>query len=216
MSTYQMCILLLFNEVDRLSYGDIREATQIAAAELKRNLQSLACVKARPTRSRNVCSRTALMAGVPVASARWLGSRNALLASGVQPCVAGEPGRKCCLVIADPCGRCACDPRAIVVCPVHHDAWPGPRTDPSRALERCQPGCAQGKNVLRKEPMGKEVGEDDVFVFNEAFSSKFYKVKVGTISAAKETEPEKAETRHKVEEDRKPQARAPAVVMSGS
>ena len=44
-STYQMCILLLFNEADRLSYGDIREATQIAPAELKRNLQSLACVK---------------------------------------------------------------------------------------------------------------------------------------------------------------------------
>ena len=59
--------------------------------------------------------------------------------------------------------------------------------------------------MLRKEPMGKEVGEEDAFVFNEAFSSKFYKVKVGTISAAKESEPEKAETRHKVEEDRKPQ-----------
>ncbi len=44
-STYQMCILLLFNEADRLSYGDIREATQITPAELKRNLQSLACVK---------------------------------------------------------------------------------------------------------------------------------------------------------------------------
>ena len=47
MSTYQMCILLLFNEADRLSYGDIRDATQIAPAELKRNLQSLACVKVR-------------------------------------------------------------------------------------------------------------------------------------------------------------------------
>ena len=32
-----MCILLLFNETDRLTYGDIREATQIAPAELKRN-----------------------------------------------------------------------------------------------------------------------------------------------------------------------------------
>ncbi len=73
--------------------------------------------------------------------------------------------------------------------------------------------CAQGKNVLRKEPMGKEVNEDDAFVFNEAFASKFYKVKVGTISAAKESEPEKAETRHKVEEDRKPQARAPTVAQ---
>lgn len=47
-STYQMCVLLLFNEAERLSYGEILEATQIAAAELKRNLQSLACVKVRP------------------------------------------------------------------------------------------------------------------------------------------------------------------------
>ena len=62
--------------------------------------------------------------------------------------------------------------------------------------------------MLRKEPVGREIGEDDAFVFNDAYSSKFYKVKISTIAAAKESEPEKAETRHKVEEDRKPQARA--------
>lgn len=59
--------------------------------------------------------------------------------------------------------------------------------------------------MLRKEPVGKEIGDADVFSFNEGFVSKFYKVKVGTISAQKESEPEKLETRHKVEEDRKPQ-----------
>ena len=46
-STYQMCILLLFNETERLSYAEIQDATQIVPAELKRNLQSLACVKVR-------------------------------------------------------------------------------------------------------------------------------------------------------------------------
>lgn len=46
-STYQMAILLLFNEADSLSYTDIAEATQIPAADLKRSLQSLACVKVR-------------------------------------------------------------------------------------------------------------------------------------------------------------------------
>ena len=46
-STYQMCVLLLFNEADRLSYREIQDATRIAPAELKRNLQSLACVKVR-------------------------------------------------------------------------------------------------------------------------------------------------------------------------
>lgn len=44
-STYQMAILMLFNEADRLSYVDIAEATQIPPADLKRSLQSLACVK---------------------------------------------------------------------------------------------------------------------------------------------------------------------------
>ena len=53
--------------------------------------------------------------------------------------------------------------------------------------------------------MGKEIGDLDSFTFNEGFVSKFYKVKIGTISAQKESEPEKLETRHKVEEDRKPQ-----------
>ena len=55
----------------------------------------------------------------------------------------------------------------------------------------------QGKNVLRKEPMSRDVGEQDVFIFNAGFHSKFYKVKIGTVSAQKESEPEKQETRQK-------------------
>jgi len=112
-STYQMCILVLFNDTDSMSYRDIQQATEIPPADLKRNLQSLALVK--------------------------------------------------------------------------------------------------GKNVLRKEPMGREIGDGDVFSFNDAFSSKFYKVKVGTVAAQKESEPEKQETRQKVEEDRKPQIEAAIV-----
>jgi len=112
-STYQMCILILFNSADRLSYRDIEEATDIPAPDLKRCLQSLACVK--------------------------------------------------------------------------------------------------GRNVLGKEPMSKDIGEEDDFFFNEKFSSKFYKVKIGTVAAQKETEPEKQETRQRVEEDRKPQIEAAIV-----
>uniref|UniRef100_A0A7S1SLI1 Cullin family profile domain-containing protein n=1 Tax=Tetraselmis chuii TaxID=63592 RepID=A0A7S1SLI1_9CHLO len=112
-STYQMCILTLFNDVDSMSYRDIQQATEIPPADLKRNLQSLALVK--------------------------------------------------------------------------------------------------GKNVLKKEPMGREIDDNDVFSFNEAFTSKFYKVKIGTVAAQKESEPEKHETRQKVEEDRKPQIEAAIV-----
>ncbi|KAI8541639.1 hypothetical protein RHMOL_Rhmol08G0077600 [Rhododendron molle] len=112
-STYQMCILMLFNSADRLSYREIEQATEIPVLDLKRSLQSLA--------------------------------------------------------------------------------------------------CAKGRNVLGKEPMTKEVGEDDSFFFNDKFSCKLYKVKIGTVVAQKESEPEKLETRQRVEEDRKPQIEAAIV-----
>lgn len=112
-STYQMCVLMLFNNADRLSYKEIEQATEIPASDLKRCLQSMACVK--------------------------------------------------------------------------------------------------GKNVLRKEPMSKDIDEDDAFFVNDKFSSKFYKVKIGTVVAQKESEPEKQETRQRVEEDRKPQIEAAIV-----
>lgn len=112
-STHQMVVLLLFNAADKLSYREIALATEIPAGDLKRCLQSLACVK--------------------------------------------------------------------------------------------------GKNVLRKEPMSKDIAEDDEFFFNDRFTSKLHKVKISTVSAAKEGEAEKAETRIKVEEDRKPQIEAAIV-----
>ncbi|XP_065048598.1 cullin-3B-like [Musa acuminata AAA Group] len=112
-STYQMCILMLFNSADQLTYREIEQATEIPAPDLKRCLQSLACVK--------------------------------------------------------------------------------------------------GKNVLRKEPMSKDIAEDDAFYFNDKFTSKFIKVKIGTVAAQKESEPEKQETRQRVEEDRKPQIEAAIV-----
>ncbi|PWA39388.1 cullin 3 [Artemisia annua] len=112
-STYQMCVLMLFNNGDGLSYREVEQATEIPTSDLKRCLQSLA--------------------------------------------------------------------------------------------------CAKGKNVLRKEPMSKDIGEDDTFFFNDKFSSKFYKVKIGTVVAQKESEPEKQETRQRVEEDRKPQIEAAIV-----
>ncbi|KAF7819700.1 cullin-3A-like [Senna tora] len=112
-STYQMCVLMLFNNADRLTYKEIEQATGIPMSDLKRCLQSLACVK--------------------------------------------------------------------------------------------------GKNVLRKEPMSKDIAEDDAFFFNDKFTSKFFKVKIGTVVAQRESEPENIETRQRVEEDRKPQIEAAIV-----
>lgn len=46
-STYQMCILLLFNEADTLSLGQIRSKTHIPDSELRRHLVSLCTPKHR-------------------------------------------------------------------------------------------------------------------------------------------------------------------------
>jgi cullin 3 len=53
-SWLQACILMLFNESETLSFSDVSAATGIPPAELKRNLQSLACVKVR-ARSHTMC-----------------------------------------------------------------------------------------------------------------------------------------------------------------
>ncbi|KAK1284556.1 Cullin-3B [Acorus calamus] len=84
---------------------------------------------------------------------------------------------------------------------------------PAPDLKRCLQSlaCVKGKNVLRKEPMSKDILEDDDFFFNDRFTSKFFKVKIGTVAAQKESEPEKQETRQRVEEDRKPQIEAAIV-----
>ncbi|KAI7729007.1 hypothetical protein M8C21_024552 [Ambrosia artemisiifolia] len=108
-STYQMCVLMLFNSGDGLSYKEIEKATNISTSDLKRCLQSLACIK--------------------------------------------------------------------------------------------------GKNVLRKEPMSKDIVEDDMFFFNDKFSSEFYKVDVGTMVEFEFEE----ETRKRVKVDGKHEIEAAIV-----
>ena len=88
-STYQMCVLLLFNTEDTLSYSQISDITAIPVGDLKRALQSLACAKFK---------------------------------------------------------------------------------------------------ILRKDPVGREVEDGDSFSFNEEFSAKQLRFKVGTVSAQKENE----------------------------
>lgn len=82
--------------------------------------------------------------------------------------------------------------------------------DLKRALQSL--ACVKGKNVLRKSPAGKDVDDGASFSVNDAFSSRLFKVKIGTVSASRsEAEPERAETRARVDEDRKPQVEAAIV-----
>ncbi|KAF0897664.1 hypothetical protein E2562_000382 [Oryza meyeriana var. granulata] len=84
---------------------------------------------------------------------------------------------------------------------------------PAADLKRCLQSLAlvKGKNVLRKEPMSRDISDDDNFYVNDKFTSKLFKVKIGTVATQKESEPEKMETRQRVEEDRKPQIEAAIV-----
>eukprot|EP01114_Cavostelium_apophysatum_P003635 TRINITY_DN1368_c0_g1_i2.p1 TRINITY_DN1368_c0_g1~~TRINITY_DN1368_c0_g1_i2.p1 ORF type:complete len:736 (-),score=233.08 TRINITY_DN1368_c0_g1_i2:74-2281(-) len=64
--------------------------------------------------------------------------------------------------------------------------------------------------ILTKEPDTKKIDEGDTFSWNSKFKSKLFKVKVMTV-VQKETEPERQETRVKVDEDRKHQIEAAIV-----
>jgi cullin 3 len=113
-STYQMCILVLFNNRDRLSYEEIQSETDIPEKDLIRALQSLAMGKA-------------------------------------------------------------------------------------------------SQRILIKQPKTKEIEQSHVFFVNDSFTSKLHRVKIQTVAAKGESEPERKETRSKVDEDRKHEIEAAIV-----
>jgi len=113
-STYQMCVLLLFNTHEKLTFEDIQSETDIPEKDLIRALQSLAL---------------------------------------------GKPSQR----------------------------------------------------VLLKTPKCKEIELNHEFCVNEFFTSKLHRVKIQTVAAKGETEPERKETRTKVDEDRKHEIEAAIV-----
>ena len=71
--------------------------------------------------------------------------------------------------------------------------------------------CTSKIRILKKSSKGKSIEDDDVFTFNDEFSSKFKRIKVPLISA-KEISPEETNTiPHTVEEDRRHQVEAAIV-----
>ncbi|KAK4478844.1 hypothetical protein RD792_014345 [Penstemon davidsonii] len=102
-TTYHMCILMLFNHFDRLTYQEIEQATKIPPSDLKSCLWSLTCV--------------------------------------------------------------------------------------------------EGKNVLRKDPRNKDIAVDDAFYFNENFKTNLHRIKIGTVVAPEESEPERQLKRKRLDED---------------
>ncbi|KAF5402045.1 Cullin-3-B [Paragonimus heterotremus] len=76
---------------------------------------------------------------------------------------------------------------------------------PERELKRSLMALALGRSnqrILCKEPKTREIENNDVFFVNDSFVSKHIKVKVQSITI-KENEPERQETRTRVDENRR-------------
>lgn len=85
---------------------------------------------------------------------------------------------------------------------------------PQKDLMRALQSLAMGKSaqrVLLRSQKAKEIEASDEFYVNDGFMSKFHRVKIQTVAAKSETEPERKETRSKVDEDRKHEIEAAIV-----
>lgn len=85
-----------------------------------------------------------------------------------------------------------------------------PEKDLFRALQSLAMGKV-GQRILTKEPKTKEIEPTHNFSVNDSFTSKLFRVKIQTVSSKGETEPERKETRQKVDEDRKHEIEAAVV-----
>ena len=165
-----MAVLMLFNDAESLVYEEIEAATSIPEDDLKRVLQSLACVKVG---GGGAAGRDTRRGGSAEAGA---GASPALQPGPGQQGEEGghRPARSHCFVslAPRPCSH-ATSPRT--------PAPPPPPSHPRHLTHATSP--PQGKAVLRKEPMSKDVRPGDRFSVNDAFTSKSYKVKIGMVTA---------------------------------
>ena len=85
---------------------------------------------------------------------------------------------------------------------------------PEKDLIRALQSLALGKStqrILIKIPRSKEIEASHEFCVNDGFQSKLFRVKIQTVASKSETEPERKETRSKVDDDRKHEVEAAIV-----
>ncbi|XP_050426064.1 cullin-3-like [Adelges cooleyi] len=85
---------------------------------------------------------------------------------------------------------------------------------PEKDLIRALQSLALGKptqRILLKSPKCKEIEMNHEFCVNDSFTSKLHRVKIQTVAAKGDTEPERKEIRSKVDEDRKHEIEAAIV-----
>ena len=75
-----------------------------------------------------------------------------------------------------------------------------------KELQRALLPLSLGKNnqrVLLKESRTKDIQSNDKFFVNDSFTSKLFRVKINPIITKVESDPERQETRTRVDDDRK-------------
>ncbi|KAI1712967.1 cullin family domain-containing protein [Ditylenchus destructor] len=85
---------------------------------------------------------------------------------------------------------------------------------PEKELKRQLQSIAMGKQsqrILIRKGTGKEIEKSDEFSVNDGFTSKLTRIKIQLVSGRGETEPERKETRSKVDDDRKHEIEAAIV-----
>ncbi|KAI5797916.1 Cullin [Peziza echinospora] len=84
-----------------------------------------------------------------------------------------------------------------------------PESDLIRNLQSL--AVAPKTRLLRKEPMSKDVRPTDRFVFNDNFTTKYTRIRIGVVANRAETDKERKETGEKVDETRAHQIEAAIV-----
>uniref|UniRef100_A0A915N656 Cullin family profile domain-containing protein n=1 Tax=Meloidogyne javanica TaxID=6303 RepID=A0A915N656_MELJA len=85
---------------------------------------------------------------------------------------------------------------------------------PEKELKRCLQSLAMGKQsqrILCRKGGGKDIEANDEFSVNDGFTSKLTRIKVQMVSVRSETEPERKETRSRIDDDRKHEIEAAIV-----
>jgi len=85
-----------------------------------------------------------------------------------------------------------------------------PEKDLVRALQSLSMGKAN-QRVLSRKAKNKDIEPNNVFVVNDSFTSKLYRVKIQTVVSKGESEPKRSDTRCKVDEDHKHEIEAAIV-----
>uniref|UniRef100_A0A1I8E8P4 CULLIN_2 domain-containing protein n=3 Tax=Wuchereria bancrofti TaxID=6293 RepID=A0A1I8E8P4_WUCBA len=85
---------------------------------------------------------------------------------------------------------------------------------PDKELKRSLLSLAMGKptqRILCRKGHGREIENSDEFWVNDAFTSKLTRIKIQMVSGRAEAEPERKETRSRIDEDRKHEVEAAVV-----